>query len=212
MTAAAGAGKKRAAAKKTVKKRKKRAVNMKRLIPVLALTLALGAAGGFFLARYLEKRAYPLSYVQEVKAASAEFGLDAYLVMAVVHTESGGSAAAVSRAGAVGLMQIMPATGEWIAQKLGLSDYTEASLADAGTNVRLGCWYLSYLLDKYGDTRTALAAYNAGPGNVDKWLCDETLSTDGALGDIPFAETAEYVKRVASAKNMYTELYEGEFD
>ena len=78
--------------------------------------------------------------------------------------------------------------------------------------MRLGCWYLSYLLDKYGDTRTALAAYNAGPGNVDKWLCDETLSTNGALGDIPFAETAEYVKRVASAKNMYTELYEGEFD
>lgn len=210
MTAANNAGKRGRARRKTSKK--KRAVNMKRFIPVMALMLALGAAGGFFLARYLEKRTYPLTYVQEIKNAAAEFGLDAYLVMAVVHTESRGDAAAVSAAGAIGLMQIMPATGEWIAAKLGLPEYTEASLADPGANARLGCWYLAYLLDKYGDTRTALAAYNAGPGNVDKWLSDEKLSPSGALEEIPFDETAEYVKRVASAKEMYMELYEGELD
>jgi len=79
-------------------------------------------------------------------------------------------------------------------------------------NIRLGCWYLRYLLDRYENRENALAAYNAGPGNVDKWLADENYAKDGRLTNIPFGETARYVERVAWAYGIYTELYHGEFD
>lgn len=204
MTAAATAG---------VKKRKrKRKLNLGRFIPVLAFALALVFAAGYFVNRALEKRTYRLVYAQEIRTAAAEFGLDPYLVAAVIHTESRGDPQALSPKGAVGLMQIMPETGAWIAEKLALEAYSEESLVIARENIRLGCWYLAYLLERYADDECALAAYNAGPGNVDKWLADERYGKDGKLTDIPFEETANYVVRVQSAYEKYTELYDGQLD
>ena len=194
------------------KRKKKRRLNLGRFIPMLALALALVFIAGHFANRMLEKRTYRLVYAGEIQAAAGEFGLDPYLVAAVIFAESGGDREAVSPKGAVGLMQIMPATGAWIAEKLTLEPYSDESLVVARDNIRLGCWYLAYLLERYGDGESALAAYNAGPGNVDKWLSDERNSSDGKLSDSPFEETAQYVVRVQSAYEKYMELYDGQLD
>ncbi len=195
-----------------VPQKRKRRVNRWRLVPALALALVALGVIGYFAGRSLEKRMYRLAYVEEIQTYAVEFSLDPCLVAAVIHTESRGNASAVSPKGAVGLMQIMPATGAWIAEKLEIAGYTEAALTRAPENIRLGCWYLRYLIDRYGDETLALAAYNAGPGNVDKWLADERYSANGALTNIPFPETANYVVRVQKAYGKYMELYDDELD
>ena len=159
----------------------------------------------------LEKRAYKLQYSAEIKEYSREFHVDPYLVAAVIHCESSNRHTVVSRAGAKGLMQIMPDTGFWIAEKLGEEDFSEDELFEPKVNIRFGCWYLKYLLDTFsGNRKTAVAAYNAGPGNVRKWLNDENYSKGGELDSIPFKETAQYVERVQRAYDKYTKLYANE--
>lgn len=186
---------------------------MRRIIIALVgiaaiITLVIG---GFMANRMLERRTYKLIYADEILACAAEFSLNPCLVAAVIHTESSNRAAVVSPKGAVGLMQIMPSTGEWIAGKLGMADYSEEKLTEPLINIRLGCWYLRYLSDKYGGMeRTALSAYNAGPGNVDKWLNDPTYGDGKRLISIPYAETAAYADKVLAVKEKYSELYEKE--
>lgn len=179
------------------------------LVSIAAVIMLI--IGGFIANRMLERRTYKLIYADEILACAAEFSLDPCLVASVIHVESSNRAAAVSPKGAVGLMQIMPSTGEWIAGKLGMTDYSEEKLTDPLINIRLGCWYLRYLSDKYGGLeRTALSAYNAGPGNVDKWLNDPMYGDGKRLISIPYAETAAYADKVLSAKEKYSELYEKE--
>ena len=92
-----------------------------------------------------------------------------------------------------------------------MADYREEKLMEPLINIRLGCWYLRYLSDKYGGMeRTALSAYNAGPGNVDKWLNDPAYGDGKRLISIPYVETAAYADKVLSAKEKYRELYEKE--
>ena len=152
----------------------------------------LAVAALFIFALYCR---YPVKYESEIKSAAAENGLADELVAAVVWTESGFDAGARSRRGASGLMQLMPATAKWCADVLGV-EYEEEMLFDAKYNIRLGTFYLKYLYEKFGDERLALAAYNAGEGNVMKWL-------DAGLKEFPFKETANYVERVANAKYVY---------
>ena len=160
----------------------------------------------------LDRRPYRLLYPDEILACAEEFSLDPCLVAAVIQTESSNRAQVISPKGAVGLMQIMPATGEWIAAKLNVSDYSEEKLKEPLFNIRLGCWYIRYLLDKYGgNERTALYAYNAGPGNVDKWLKDPQYAGINGLENVPYTETADYAVKVQSAKEKYSKLYEKEF-
>lgn len=173
-----------------------------------AVLLAALVFCAFWLNEYMEKRKYRLEYPAQILSSSAEFGLDPYLVAAVIHCESGNRPAVVSAKGAVGLMQIMPDTGGWIAEKLGIASFSEAMLTDPAVNIRLGCWYLRYLTDRFGGVRShALAAYNAGPGNLKKWLEDDAYSQDGLLVDIPFEETSSYVERVERAYEKYKKLY-----
>ena len=159
------------------------------------------------------KHLYPLQYQGEIWRHAEEYRLDPYLVCAVTHTESRFRPAAVSRLGAVGLMQLMPDTGIWIGDHLGL-ELTESDLTDPETNILLGCWYLRHLLDQFEEDYTlALAAYNGGIGNVRKWLDDPELSADGEhLDHIPFAETAGYVGKVEKAWDKYRELYGDEYE
>jgi soluble lytic murein transglycosylase len=176
---------------------------------VLAILLSTAA---FFVSRELEKRTYALLYADEIKKSADEFALDRYLVAAVIHCESRNVEDARSYRGAIGLMQIMPQTGEWIAEKLGIENYTEAMLLEPDHNIRFGCWYLKYLSDRYGDgdIDKVLAAYNAGPGNVEKWLNSEEYSQQGRLTSIPFKETENYVEKVGYAARKYEELYDKE--
>ncbi len=129
------------------------------------------------------------------------------LVCSVVKAESDFRADAVSRAGAVGLMQLRPSTAEFICGLEGVP-FEPTRLMEREYNLRVGCLYLRYLLGRFPDLRTALAAYNAGEGTVRAWLSDERYSSDGrTLDEIPFPETGSYVKKVEKFRKIYEILY-----
>ena len=101
----------------------------------------------------------------------------------------------------------MPTGGD-CARRLGIDDYSNDALFDPEINIMLGCYYLRWLLDRYEDTDTALAAYNGGLGNVDKWLSDNAcVDETGKLVNIPFRETRNYVIKVKASAEMYKKLY-----
>jgi len=106
-------------------------------------------------------------------------------------------------------MQIMPETADWIAWKLNLENFSEEDLFDSEKNIMMGVWYISYLSNKFdGNINNMIAAYNAGPTNVTKWLLEKDFSNDGKnLTDIPFEETKKYSKKVSNAYDMYIKIY-----
>lgn len=145
----------------------------------------------------------PKRYSGAVKAACGEFGLHEEMLYAVIKVESGFNRRAKSNKGAVGLMQILPSTAEYVCPK-----DTEINLYDPKINIYVGAKYLFYLFDKFKDEKVALAAYNAGEGNVITWLSDKEYSSDGkTLSYIPFAETRAYVEKVLKFKRLYKILY-----
>ena len=154
---------------------------------------------------------YPQKYSEQVQQSSREFGVDEDLIYAVIRTESGFRQEVVSHAGAVGLMQLMPETFEWLQENLdGEVIYDTEKLKDAAVNIRYGTYFLSWLLERYGDADTACAAYNAGISNVDDWLEDSRYSADGrTLSAIPYSETQKYVERIRGALEMYRKIYGG---
>lgn len=174
---------------------------MKRRLKIIPMILfaVLACVTLFFGIR----AAYPRPHLEVV----TESGLDPALVYAVVKAESGFDERAVSRAGAVGLMQLRPSTAAFICERDGIC-FEEDRLCDGAYNLGLGCRYLSYLLTRFPAEETALAAYNAGEGTVRGWLADPTLSPDGTtLTRIPYPETEDYVKKVARFKNFYEFFY-----
>ena len=157
--------------------------------------------------RFLLEQQFPLEYEELILHYSAERDLDPFLVMGLIRAESSFRSQVVSPVGARGLMQIMPATGEWLAEQMGYS-FEEEDLFNPAYNVRMGTYYLNHLIGLFEDVDTALAAYNAGTGNVQNWLADERFSDDGrTLHTIPFPETREYVERVNRYMETYKELY-----
>ena len=188
----------------------KRSILTKTLI-VLAL---IAVCVGLFLKfgyKKVEQSFYPTDYEEEVSKMAAETGLSKALIFAVIRTESGFYANAESAAGAMGLMQLLPDSFDWIQRvEEGEEIYSHEALLDPAINIRYGCLTLKYLVDRYdGSEQAAVAAYNAGPGNVDEWLEDKRYSTDGrTLSEIPFSETRNYVSKVLSAKEKYETLYQ----
>ena len=178
-----------------------------RFLTFLAVSvLAVAAAAAWVVESepdwYLRAR-YPLEYEHLVRTYAGERGLDPTLVAAMIYAESRFDPDARSGAGAIGLMQILPMTGEFIARSTGGEDFVAADLRTPDLNVRYGTWLLDHLLERYdGDVPTALAAYHAGQGNVDAWL--ET----GA--GIAFPETQDYVDEVVRVRRVYAKAYPGE--
>lgn len=154
----------------------------------------------------LFKALYPLEYEDAITESASSHGVDPYLVAAVIRSESSWDANAASSQGAQGLMQLMPQTAADMVEK-GLVDgsrYSSDNLLDPETNIEFGCAYLSYLLSYFnGATEKAIAAYNAGLGNVDSWTQDEGLLHNA----ITFPETQAYLVRVTMARMRYAELY-----
>jgi peptidoglycan lytic transglycosylase len=149
-----------------------------------------------------ERVRYPLRYEEIVTGHARNYHLEPHLVAAVIYQESKFDADAVSSSGAVGLMQLLPATAQGIADRTGGTGWHERDLLDPELNIRYGAWYLRHLLDKYEDEELALAAYNAGQTNVDRWR---------ARGDgIVFLETRHYVERVRELKAIYARAYASE--
>jgi peptidoglycan lytic transglycosylase len=161
---------------------------------ILAVALVQDAKPGWW-----ERLWYPLRYETIVRGHARNYSLDPALLAAVIYQESKFKADAESKSGAIGLMQLLPDTAKGIALHTGGSAFRVADLYDPEINVRYGAWYLRHLLRKYGEERTALAAYNAGQDNVDRWRRD-------GLG-IQFPETRAYVNRVEDLKQIYRDAY-----
>jgi len=172
---------------------------------VVALVVLVGAAAGVFAyvnatsPPWYERLRYPLGYEQIVNGHARNYHLDPALLAAVIYQESKFRPSARSKSGAIGLMQLQPATAEGIAVRTGGSRFRVDDLYTPELNVRYGAWYLRHLLDKYGDERTALAAYNAGQQNVDTWRREGK--------GIAFSETRAYVARVEKLKRIYRDAY-----
>lgn len=179
------------------------------VIIVIVLTLCVLTVLTTF--KIIEKNFfYPIKYESEVLRFADEYDLLPELVFATIKTESNFDENAVSSAGAKGLMQITDKTGAYIAEKLNLSNY---DLFEPNINIRFGCYYLRYLLDKFEVVDTAICAYNAGEGNVTMWLKNSLYSNDGKkLNTIPFLETESYLKKIKKSFKKYIKLYENILD
>ena len=177
----------------------RRAVTLVGVIALLGVTfVSLQAAKP----GWWERLWYPLRYEQIVRGHARNYHLDPALLAAVIYQESKFKPNARSKSGAIGLMQLLPATAKGIAVHTGGTRFRTADLYDPEINIRYGSWYLRHLLEKYGEERTALAAYNAGQDNVDRWRADG--------GGIRFSETRAYVNRVEELKGIYRRAYDDE--
>lgn len=187
-----------------MKKRHKRFAAFVYILILFAVTtLLLDNAG---------RALYPLKYRDVIEKYSQKYEVDPYLVLAVIKVESSFRHKAVSPKNARGLMQITEKTGKWGAEQIGFRSYTEDMLYDPECNIQIGCWYLSRLYHEFGDTDLVIAAYNAGSGNVARWLKDKELSVTGkSLDKIPFPETEKYLKKVKNSYEIYKKLYKNAF-
>ncbi|HEY8424207.1 MAG TPA: lytic transglycosylase domain-containing protein [Clostridia bacterium] len=157
------------------------------------------AAANFYVAF-----SYPLKYQDYVGKYSNEFGVDKAMIYSIMRAESSFDPKAVSRSGAIGLMQLMPSTALMLAYELGIQDFTTEMLFDPEINIRLGTCYYGKMLKKFENYETALAAYNAGEGNVSSWLSNPEYSKDGKTLDyIPFKETSNYIKKINKNYKIY---------
>ena len=186
--------------------------NVKILLSVILLPIIIIAAIGIYnhLHSKLEKQLYPLpeEYLPSIEKYSAEYDVPIELVCAVINTESSFDPMARSHADAIGIMQITIETFDWLQYRMGIEGtYSSDKLYDYDTNVKFGTYFLSLLYMEFRDWDTALAAYNAGRGNVIKWLADANVTQDGKLVNIPFEETRNYIQKVNKAKAKYTEMY-----
>ena len=168
---------------------------MRRTVPrwVVLTTLMLGLAlayAGLVGLRVL----YPMRYAGILIECAEKYKLEPAFVASVIRAESRFKPNAVSPKGAIGLMQIMPATGAWIAEQIGDDSFATEDLYDPQLNVEFGTWYLASLLARFSEAHVALQAYNAGPSNAERWLIGE--------GE-PFPETAAYVDRVMASTPVY---------
>jgi len=158
---------------------------------------------------WVQRMLNPIHFADLTTVYSRRHDLDPFLVAAIMRVESRYQPDAVSSKGARGLMQLMPDTGRWAAGCLGIEGYSDDFLFEPEVNIRIGAWYLRQLLNQFeGNLTVALAAYNGGPSNVEKWLSGGRWS--GSIDDleqIPFGETARYVDRVSRAHRLYLRAY-----
>lgn len=199
------------------------------LIVILAATLIL-----FKIVRIQDvvlRQIYPLQYETYVEKYSEKNNLDKYLVYAVIKVESNFKPEATSSAGAIGLMQLMEETAverlnvisssenssneNNLLNAASINEETDSSepdnndLYDPETNIKIGTSYLAYLIELYdGNIVLALTAYNAGLGNVEKWIKDGIIKADGSdIENIPYKETENYVRKILSSYQMYLKIY-----
>ena len=141
---------------------------------------------------------FPVEYKEEILDYSSEYNLEPSLVFALIKTESSFNPNAKSKSGAIGLMQLMPKTAKWVAEKLNMADFETDLLYSPQINIRLGCYYLRYLLNKSGVLETALACYNAGEG-----IMASHINEHNEIIDYPFLETANYVIKIKNYAKIY---------
>jgi soluble lytic murein transglycosylase len=181
------------------------------LAGVTAIAIALAVMEPF-AEQAVQEIALPLRHEDVIRQQAADKGLDPSLIAGVIYVESR-FRDQTSHAGAKGLMQIMPSTADYIAQKSGGTAFEQGDLATPQVNIAYGSWYLRYLLQHYeGNELLALAAYNAGEGKVDQWVHGAAAKGERfeVATHIPFPETREYVTRVLSVRDRYRREYKTE--
>ena len=168
------------------------------LIISVLLTYTLGCVYAYF---------YPMKYSENIENCSSKYNIESALVASVINVESGFNENATSAKGAIGLMQLMPATAEWIAEKMNL-EFQEIKLYEPEYNMEIGTYYLSYLINYFDDVELGLCAYNAGQGNVKNWLENSEYSEDGkTLNKVPFSERKNYINKVYKNYHYYKNKY-----
>ena len=172
---------------------------VRRIVTALAAIVIIVTSAVSLGCAQVDRIRYPLRYELIVRNHAKNYDLDPALLAAVIYTESRFNANAESSAGAIGLMQLLPETARGIAVRTGGNGFVLRDLYVPEINVRYGAWYLRNLLNRYSDERTALAAYHAGQGNVDRWR-------EQGVG-IQFPETRSYVEKVERVKQVYAESY-----
>ena len=196
-----------AAARRAQARRRRRRVTAIVVAAIAGLALVYVVTPGFHHA--VREIALPLRHEDIIRQQARDKGLDPALIAGVIYAESHFRDGQTSSAGAQGLMQLTPATASSIAQKSGGVAFTVRDLGTPQVNIAYGAYYLRYLLRRYHDNASlALAAYNGGEGNVDRWIARAGRS-DGGLqtSDIPFPETRAYVRKVLDARKAYRLTY-----
>ncbi len=177
---------------------------MRKLIKITSVFVLLVIVAATLWGNFA-KSLFPFEYKLEISKGAAMYNLDAYLVASVVKTESGFDENASSGV-AHGLMQLTDETAQFVSER---TDFHYEKRLEPETNILMGCYYLSYLKDKFDDIDLALAAYNAGPATVERWLGDSRYSADGkVLDNIPYRETRHYLRKVKLFYRIYKRIYE----
>lgn len=178
----------------------------------LMLLLLIMMAVMFLRTEWIDRTLYPVYYKTEIKTHAAAFGQDPHLIAAIIRVESNFNEKAVSRKGAVGIMQLMPDTAAWILEKE--ASFSHLTVEDAGTRaeagIQLGTWYVNELSRQFdGHLPLMIAAYNAGPNRVRQWVNDQIWDgEESTVERIPYGETRQYVKRVLYYYKKYREIYD----
>lgn len=179
---------------------------MQKAVVVLIL-IAVFATVAILCVDDIERIFYKREFTEYVTKYSTEFDVPEALIYAIIRTESSFDPNARSGVGAIGLMQLMPDTLDWLSRLLD-EDAPTGEITDPETNIKYGTYYLRHLYDRFGSWDTAIAAYNAGHGRVANWLKNPEYSDDGVeLKSIPIEETKNYVNKVKGNYNTYKKLY-----
>ena len=152
---------------------------------------------------------YMWDYQQDIVTYSKKNNVDPFLVAAIIKNESNFKHDAVSKVGAVGLMQIMPETGRWIAEQMGLENYQDSDLYQTRKNIRMGCWYVGELEHEFQHNLVLLmVAYNAGRGQTHEWMQENGWYYNfNDIKSIPYPDTREYGAKVMQDRDKYYLLY-----
>ncbi len=180
----------------------------KRIVKIF-IALAIIAGVIFVSLPHIERIYYHLEYTDYIQEAADRYKVNPYIIAAMAKCESDFDPNATSSAGAVGVMQMMPETATEVANQ-GLVDstkYPPQNLNDPEVSINYGAAYLRYLVERYHEMNPAIAAYNAGMGNVDKWLSED----NDIRASVGFSETEKYIQMVNRAKSMYEKLYPDAF-
>ena len=176
-----------------------------KIIIVVTIIAAVIILASIFINKLMIKILYKKEYSEYVTRYSQEYNVDENLIYALIKAESNFEVEAVSNREAKGLMQLMYSTAKEVAIQNGIQ-LTEENILEPDININIGTKYISTLLEKYKSVEVALAAYNAGSGNVDKWIDNGTIKADGSdIENIPFKETNNYVRKIMRDYKIYSE-------
>ena len=180
--------------------------NAKKLLVMAVAIMILTAIVVICINKLMIKIMYKKDYSEYISKYSAKYEVDENLIYALIKAESNFKADAISNKNAYGLMQLIQSTAEEVANKNDI-EVTAENILEPEVNIELGTIYISTLLKKYDCTEIALAAYNAGIGNVDKWIENGTIKQDGSdIENIPFKETNNYVRKIMRDYKIYSEM------